>query len=97
PMALSFYPPGIGAMSPPGVVLSDNTILMTAFKGAENGEGFVVRLFEPTGTARSATLYIPSLGVEQSVALKPFEIKSLRLLSGENSLREVDLLEQETP
>ncbi len=97
PMALSFYPPGIGAMSPPGVVLSDNTILMTAFKGAENGEGFVVRLFEPTGTARSATLYVPALGVEQSVSLKPFEIKSLRLLSGENFLREVDLLEQETP
>ncbi len=94
PMTLSFYPPGIGAKPLPGIVLSDDAIVLTAFKGAESGDGCVIRLFEPTGKARSTTLTIPARGVEQSISLKAFEIKSLLLLPGETSLREVDLLER---
>ncbi len=97
PMALSFYPPGFGATPHPGIVLSDNVVLLTAFKAAESGDGFIIRLFEPTGKARSTTVAIPARGIEQSIDLSPFEIKSLLLSPEDNILREVDLLEQHTP
>lgn len=97
PVALSFYPSGEGAIPPSGVCLSDETVLLTAFKYAEKEDGVVLRLFEPTGTARTTQLTLPARGIEQAITLKPFEIKSLLLLPGASVLRETDLLEQPLP
>lgn len=94
PMALSFYPAGLGEIPAPGITLSDTCVVMTAFKQAEQGNGFILRLFEPTGTARTTTVSIPVLNLEETVALNAYEIKSLRLSSDGKRLQEVDLLER---
>ncbi|MGI6138433.1 MAG: glycoside hydrolase family 38 C-terminal domain-containing protein [Candidatus Hydrogenedentales bacterium] len=94
PMALSFYPAGTGVKPPAGVLLSDPVILLMAFKKAEDGDGYLIRLFEPTGTARSTTLSIPALDLEETIALKAFEIKTLHFSADTKSVEERDLLER---
>lgn len=94
PMAISFYPSGRGTTPAPGIILSDDTVLVTAFKQAESGRGFVLRLFEPTGTAQTTTVAIPSLSMKKSVTLNPYEIKSLLILPEEQSWVEVNLVER---
>ena len=93
-MALSFYPAGSGVKPPAGVLLSDPVILLMAFKKAEDGDGYLIRLFEPTGTARSTTLSIPALDLEETIALKAFEIKTLHFSADTKSVEERDLLER---
>lgn len=94
PMALSFYPAGLGEVPVPGITLSDKCVVMTVFKQAEQENGFILRLFEPTGVARTTTVSIPVLNMEETVALTPYEIKSLLLLPESKTLQEVDLLER---
>lgn len=76
PMALSFFPSGDGTVPAPGVLV-DGNIILTACKRAENGEGMILRLFEPRGIATEATVSIPFEETEKRWAWSPFEIKTL--------------------
>jgi alpha-mannosidase len=66
---------------------------MTAFKKAESSEDYIVRLFEPTGHARSTTIRFPAIGLTERVKLGAFEIKTFRLNVNAKTLAEVDLME----
>ncbi len=92
PFALSFFPRGAGTQPKPGLVLSDEVVQVAAFKHAEDGRGFVIRLFEPTGQARQTTLSVPSLELALDVELGGFEIKTLRLDPAVATLTDADLL-----
>lgn len=97
PFALSFFPQGGGAAARPKafVTLSgDEAVQLQALKLAEDGEDVIVRLFEPTGRARTATLAFPLSGLKEKVRLAPFEIKTLRLSAQGGPLRETNLLEE---
>ena len=94
PFALSFFPPGSGTLPKTGVTLSDKTVQMTALKKAEQSENFVIRLFEPTGVARTTTLTIPLLDMKQEVHLGGFEVKTFILDPIAKMLTETDLLER---
>jgi alpha-mannosidase len=67
-----------------------------ALKQAEDGKGLVLRVQETRGRQALATLKIPSLGVERSVALSPWEIQTLRIRPGRGTAKIVaaDLLER---
>lgn len=93
PYALSFFPPGSGSHPGALVTLSDEAVQLVAFKGAEDGRGFILRLFEPTGTPRTTTLALPALGLVQTIQLAAFELKTLRLDTETRSISEVNLLE----
>lgn len=93
PFALSFYPSGDGTAPKPGITLSDDIVQLAAFKKAEDADGYIIRLFEPTGERRTTTLAIPALDVEQEIELDPFEIKTLRLDPDQKTLRDTNLLE----
>ena len=93
PVALSCYPAGTGAKPKPLVTLGDNAVQMTAFKKAESSEDYIVRLFEPTGHARSTTIRFPAIGLTERVNLSAFEIKTFRLNVNAKTLAEVDLME----
>lgn len=93
PYALSFFPCGEGEMPKPAAQLDDDVVQMTAFKRTESGEGYAVRLFEPTGTPRATTLTVPALGVTQAVSLGGFEVKTFVVESG-GKVRETNMLEQ---
>ncbi|MBC7959341.1 MAG: alpha-mannosidase [Vallitaleaceae bacterium] len=94
PFALSFFPSGAGIMPKSLVVLSDEVVLMTAFKKAEASEDYIIRLFEPTGKERSTVIEFPVIGLKQLIKFGKFEIKSFKLNIEKKTLVEVDLLER---
>jgi alpha-mannosidase len=97
PMALVVFPAGGGRAAVPGATLSDGVVQMPAAKMAEDGRRLIVRLFEPTGTRRSTTLTIPSLGVTAEVALSPFEVRTLAVDLATGEVYQTDLLERREP
>jgi alpha-mannosidase len=94
PFLLSFNPSGMGAPPLPGVLLHDGVVQLTAFKQAERSKDFVMRLFEPTGQARTTTVELPALGLRQEIAFGPFEIKSFLVDPEAKNLTEIDLVER---
>jgi alpha-mannosidase len=93
PYALSFFPHGGGENPPVGLELRDHVIQVTAFKQAEDGKGYIIRMFEPTGRPRSTTLIIHGLEMEVELGFEPFEVKTLYLDPVEKLLSETDLME----
>lgn len=93
PFALSFCPSGAGVRPLPGITLSDDVVQLVALKRAENGRGYVIRLFEPTGQARSTVIAVPAAGIEQTVSLGAFEVKTYLIEHGAKELREITLIE----
>ena len=67
--ALSFFPPGKGNKPKPLAILDDDTVVITAFKKSENGNCFIVRLFEPTGRKRSVQLSLPAISKKIKITL----------------------------
>lgn len=94
PFALSFFPSGAGEAPKQLAVLSDDVVQMSAAKMAEDGSGLVIRLFEPTGNARTTTLSLPFCGLEHEVRLGGFEVKTLKIDPKTGSVVETDLLER---
>ena len=66
-------------------------------KLAEEGGRLILRLFEPTGEARTVTVTIPPLDLRFDVALGAFEIKTLAIDLRSRIVTETDLLERQFP
>ncbi|MHB9037241.1 MAG: glycosyl hydrolase-related protein [Armatimonadota bacterium] len=92
PFALSFFPSSLGNAPKPFVELNDGAVNLTTAKLAENGDSLIIRLFEPTGKARSSVLSLPFCGIRQEVNLSAFEIKTLRIDVASASVEEADLV-----
>ncbi|OHB55407.1 MAG: alpha-mannosidase [Planctomycetes bacterium GWF2_50_10] len=97
PFALSFFPSGEGAQPSRLALLCDEAITITALKQSHDGKDIIVRLFEPTGQARSAVLKMPVIGLEHKITLSPYEIKTLRVNAKTKEVIETDLLERPLP
>ncbi|HOC72907.1 MAG TPA: glycoside hydrolase family 38 C-terminal domain-containing protein [Candidatus Hydrogenedentes bacterium] len=94
PFVLSFFPTGAGtAPALPVVTLGDDVTVLSAFKEAEDGNGHILRIFEPTGRARETVVNLPPLGISQPVSLGAFEVKTFRLFPGAKALVETDMME----
>jgi len=65
----------------------------TALKRAEEGDDWVLRLYEPCGRAARVRVRIPLLGADFPVALGPCQIKTLRI-GPDGAVQEVNLLEE---
>jgi alpha-mannosidase len=61
---------------------------------SEDGGALVLRLFEPTGSARSTRVRIPALGLDFPVALGPFELRTLLVDLATRTVSRADLLER---
>lgn len=94
PMALSFFPTGLGKTVKPFALLSDDVITLAVFKHSEKGENYVIRLFNPTCEARSTELSIPSIDVCKAIELNGYEFKSYRFNPADKSMTEVNLMEE---
>jgi alpha-mannosidase len=94
PMALAFFAPEGPAAPGPAVVLSGDCVQLAAMKQAADGNGYVLRLFNPTAGRRRATLCVPPLGLETRLSLGPYEVASYRLLPGKRALSPENLMEQ---
>ncbi|MDX9974373.1 MAG: glycoside hydrolase family 38 C-terminal domain-containing protein [FCB group bacterium] len=94
PTLISFFPNGDGTLPGPLVAVDDPAVQMTCFKAAENGEGYIVRLFEPTGKARKVKLSFPALAVEETIALSAFEVQTLRINPTTKTVTPVSMTEE---
>lgn len=97
PMALSFFPAGGASLPQPGAVLSDFVIQLQALKLADDGEGWIARVFNPTAFSRQSVLELPALGVRQTLTFGAFELKTLRISADGRTVGETDLLEKAQP
>lgn len=82
PFALAINPPNRGDKCPPLMTVDNTQVLVSAFKQAEDGNGFILRLYESMGKAANARILIPPLGIDETVSFAPFEILTFRLESG---------------
>ncbi len=95
PVVLSFFPSGDGAPPLPFVTLSDEAIQVAAVKKAEAGDDLIIRLFEPTGQARTASLRLPFAGLAREVRLGAFEIQTHRVNVHTGAWTVTDLMEEQ--
>jgi alpha-mannosidase len=91
--ALSFYPPQGGKPDATVFTLDGDDMLQTAFKRAEDGDGYVLRLFNPFDRTARTVLRSDVFSLCEPLELTPFEIRTLRLQSGKCT--ETDLMEKE--
>lgn len=93
PMSLSFYPPEEGTAPTAPFTLVGDSIEQVAFKKAEDGEGYILRLFNPFAHDAAVTLHAERFAIHETLTLCPFEVKTYRIT--ERKLTECDLLERE--
>ncbi|MFH1023228.1 MAG: glycoside hydrolase family 38 C-terminal domain-containing protein [Planctomycetota bacterium] len=94
PMALSFFPDGAGNRPKPFVRLSDRAVQITATKKAEDGDGLIIRLYEPTGKKRSTMVSLPFAGVRKRLSLGKFCIQTWRVDRRRKSWTQLNLEER---
>ena len=72
PFCMSFFPSGEGAMPLPGLrIEGDDCVIVAAHKQSEYSAGSVLRLFNPTDTARTARVVDAGAGAAYPVTLPP--------------------------
>ncbi|MBN2206806.1 MAG: alpha-mannosidase [Candidatus Aminicenantes bacterium] len=94
PFVLPFSPAGGGRPAAPVLVVDDPAVVLTALKKSEAGRGLVLRLFEPTGRARTVGIELPFASARTTAAFAPFEIKTILFDPRRRAFREADLLER---
>jgi alpha-mannosidase len=76
PYAMNLFPAGGGNASAPALRLSDDTVALTAFKRACNGDGYIIRLFNNTDSRRSTVLTVRDTSV--TVRFDKYAFKTIR-------------------
>ncbi len=77
-----------------GITVDNENVEVSAFKVAEDNNGYVLRIYELSGQQSKATITVKFMHLTFEVILNPYEIKTLRFLDGkvvENNLIEEEL------
>lgn len=77
PAALCLFPSGLGTL--PGSPLLVGGARADAFKRAEDGNGWILRLFNPDDRPAQAKIDCRLFGYSFQTALQPFEVRTYRL------------------
>ncbi|MBR2022029.1 MAG: alpha-mannosidase [Clostridia bacterium] len=90
PMVYSFYPTGVGEKPVSPMEITESEIVeCTTLKMADNGDGYIIRLFNPTAEKQSCK--VTFMGKSVNVNFGIYEIKTLR--ATKEKIFETDLLE----
>lgn len=77
PIALSFFPAEPSRdeieIKPALLIDSDPVVEVTCFKLADDGNSYILRLFNPSSTDQVARITLPVLGVESDINVKAYE------------------------
>ncbi len=82
PFALACNPPGRGEKCPPVMTVDSMHVAVSALKQAEDGQGYILRLYECMGETAIARIAFPGMGIDEAFAFHPFEIRTFRLQEG---------------
>ena len=88
PYKLAHIPSGRGTAPKALIEISDKSVMLSCFKAAEDKNGYIVRLYETQGKAKSFELALPFADVKKNITLTPFEIKTMRLTSDKKLVEE---------
>ena len=72
-------------------VAADN-IIVTAFKRAEDNDGYILRAYEAEGRQTYAAIECSLLGATLKLEFGPFEVKTVKV-DDNGTIEETDLLE----
>lgn len=86
PYVLSFFPSGEGEKKDTTLCIDNQRVLLSAMRGTE--KGILIRLFNTSGTAETATLIYRGQGF--FISLMPCEIKTYIYKEGE--FEEMDMI-----
>lgn len=93
PYIFTLTPSGNGKKAGELITVSNPSVLISAFKQAENGEGYTVRFYEGAGEVSTAVVAIPSLGISEEITLNPFELRTYHLDEKARTLTVADILD----
>ncbi len=79
PMSVSVYPNARTKKIESFLTVEGDPIEIAAIKGADDGNGYIVRLFNPFDSVKKAVLNFNILNKGVEVTVAPYEIKSLRV------------------
>lgn len=71
---------------------SADNVCVTAFKYAEDGNGYILRCYETNGIRTEATLHITALNYDLTFQIDPYQIVTFRILPGKEIKAEKVLL-----
>ena len=80
PYALTYFPAGPAKPTKPIIAIGDNSIQVTAIKQAHDNDNIICRLFESTGRGCATKVRFPIINKQLLVKLKPFEIKTYKII-----------------
>ncbi len=83
PMALNYFPTGEGKKQGSAITVSDPAVMLTAFKPAEDGDGYILRLFNADEVHHRAEICIGGLKIRQTFEIGPSQFLSYRAKHGE--------------
>lgn len=93
PYIFTLTPSGNGEKAGELITIDNPSILISAFKQAEDGRGYTLRLYEGAGEVSQAVVKIPSLGICERVTLNPFELRTYHLDEKTRTLTVADILD----
>lgn len=92
PYALNYFPTGEGRRRGLAVLLDSHAVTLSAFKRAEDGNGYIIRLYNGDKKEQRVNLSIPSLHIDSCIEIKPCEFLSYRI--GKGVLKKTNILEE---
>lgn len=94
--ALAFCPSGNGVKPKALISIDKENVALSCFKQSErDANAYILRIFEGQGSATTAHIDMPVLGLALDAELKPFEIKTFKIVDGK--IEETDMLEGAVP
>ncbi|MGN1409640.1 MAG: glycoside hydrolase family 38 C-terminal domain-containing protein [Eubacteriales bacterium] len=94
--ALPFCPSGRGVKPKALISIDKENVALSCFKRSERDENvYILRMFEGQGTAVTAHIELPVLGLSFDAGFKPFEIRTYKIENG--TVTETDMLEGAVP
>lgn len=76
-----------------GININKPNIIMSAFKKAENAEGYIIRLYETDGVTTDVLIKLSILNTEIKTSFGKYEVKTFYINADDKSVKEVMLTE----
>ena len=93
PMVLSFFPAGGGVAPSCPFTVEGAAVQVSAIKQAEDGNGIIVRLFNPSAKRAKAVLSSEPMHIRKEIRFGAYEVKTFRLTKGR--AKACDMLEND--